>query len=677
MVMAEFRIFDHLDKLKPDGGRDSPNGDRSYKCPACGAENFKVNHRTGKWDNYSCGCSKPEIRNAINPAINPNKKGFRPPQTREWIYRDRAGSAVIKVCRSDDGAGGKRIWQKELINGKRPAELAPLAVPYRLHDALEELKNGASVVFWVEGETCADALWELGLPAVTSIGGAGKFKPERDAGHIPPDRLVVVPDRDKPGVHHAEQVAAAHPGCKWLYPFPGTAQWNGGCPEKGGLDVVDWIQLQGATVEDIFDGIGDKFDPNEQQEAVEVELEDFLKQGQSLKDRLDAGLDKIDAISNVATRSACLHTLQHELGLNQKSFGALVTALAEAKEPQVSESFDDLMNQDEGEKPALVEDLFGSGLVLIAAEGHAGKTSAAYQLAEAVTNGSKFADQFQCEQAPVLMIQKDESDKDAKVKWRRMGLTPAKRAFTIKWKFSPMMFPELRSWVAETGAKLVILDSLMTIAGGSISPKDAEFGLLIYRLNGLAGELGITILCLHHVVKRGDAKRVEISKDDIYGTAYVYNGASDAWGLWRTTEDGTGDALFSLRCLKARSGLVDIGTTYQFIGNDEDRRMFFKGMADRTITLNEIRSARGKIQAYLERAGGSKFRPAELMRILNLGSTKYAAKLCAELYDRRSASGIDRKRVASTGGRPGYAYFSVRQNAQIEVEKKKSPEVDP
>jgi hypothetical protein len=66
-----------------------------------------------------------------------------------------------------------------------------------------------------------------------------------------------------------------------------------------------------------------------------------------------------------------------------------------------------------------------------------------------------------------------------------------------------------------------------------------------------------------------------------------------------------------------------------------------------------------------------------LMRILNLGSNKYAAKLCAELYDRRSASGIDRKRVASTGGRPGYAYFSVRQNAQIEVEKKKSPEVDP
>ena len=129
----------------------------------------------------------------------------------------------------------------------------------------------------------------------------------------------------------------------------------------------------------------------------------------------------------------------------------------------------------------------------------------------------------------------------------------------------------------ETGARVVVLDSLLTIAGGQISPKDAEFGLLIYRLNELAGQMGISIVCLHHVVKAGsDKKRTEIGKDDIYGTAYVYNGASDAWGLWRTTEDGTGDTLFNLRSLKARSGLVEIGTTYQFTGNDEDRRMWLR-----------------------------------------------------------------------------------------------------
>ena len=56
-----------------------------------------------------------------------------------------------------------------------------------------------------------------------------------------------------------------------------------------------------------------------------------------------------------------------------------------------------------------------------------------------------------------------------------MGLCPAKGQLTLKWNFSPMMFPELRRWIAETGARLVILDSLLTIAGGQISPKDAEF----------------------------------------------------------------------------------------------------------------------------------------------------------------------------------------------------------
>jgi len=206
-----------------------------------------------------------------------------------------------------------------------------------------------------------------------------------------------------------------------------------------------------------------------------------------------------------------------------------------------------------------------------------------------------------------------------------------------------------------------ILDSLLTIAGGQISPKDAEFGLLIYRLNQLAGELGITIVCLHHVVKAGgEKKRVEITKDDIYGTAYVYNGSADAWGLWRSVDDGTGDTVFSLRCLKVRSGLCDLGTTYEFVGNDEDRRMVFKGLADRTITLDEIKSSRDKIRVYLERGNGAKFSAQQLKDTLNLGSVKYTARLCSELFDRRATTGVLRSALPSTGGRRAYAYFSTR-----------------
>ena len=107
---------------------------------------------------------------------------------------------------------------------------------------------------WVEGEGCADRLWEMGIPAVTSLGGSGGFDPERDGGHIPPSRLVSFPDQDQVGVKYACQVAAAHPGCRFVLPFKGAAEWNGSMPKDGGLDVADWI-ADGATVEDILQGV--------------------------------------------------------------------------------------------------------------------------------------------------------------------------------------------------------------------------------------------------------------------------------------------------------------------------------------------------------------------------------------------------------------------------------------
>ena len=268
--VAEFNILDHLERLKSDGGSNTPNGDHSFKCPACGANNFKVNLSTGKWGGFSCDCSSTEqgkrrIREALSPALKPSDlapsaKPNRPKNSRSWTYTDRDGKPILELHRTDDGIGNRKIWQNSLVPGKRPGELVSAAVPYGLRDALQALDDGAPCIFWVEGEPLVDALRAVGLYGVTSIGGAGKFKPERDGGHIPPDRLVVVPDRDQVGVAHADEVAEAHPGCKWLYPFPGTPQWNGNCPPSGGLDIADWI-AQGASVAEILDGIAPRLRP--------------------------------------------------------------------------------------------------------------------------------------------------------------------------------------------------------------------------------------------------------------------------------------------------------------------------------------------------------------------------------------------------------------------------------
>ena len=71
-----FDILQHLDQLEPDGGTNNPRGDHSFKCPTCGAPNFKVNVVTGKWFTYGCDCASTEagkraIRNALSPAKTP------------------------------------------------------------------------------------------------------------------------------------------------------------------------------------------------------------------------------------------------------------------------------------------------------------------------------------------------------------------------------------------------------------------------------------------------------------------------------------------------------------------------------------------------------------------------------------------------------------------------------
>ena len=380
--MGAFNILDHWDALEPDGGKNDPRGDHSFKCPACGADNFKVNISDGKWNNWNCDCSKTQIREAISPAIKPSAaKQIRTKQSRSWDYftpitLERQEPALI-VHRTDDGQGKRKIWQESLINGHGPAEVKDKVLPYGLPEALQALQDGTPHIFWVEGEPCVDALRALGLFAITSIGGAGKFKPERDAGHIPADRLVVVPDRDKPGMAHMEAVAAAHPGCQWLFPFPKTAEWNGSMPSTGGLDIADWIQT-GATVEHILKGIGDKPVAEPTGEAQGDIRDEFLRDAESLKKRLDRGLDQIDAIPDVATRSVALITLRSELDLGRTEFETLVRQLSEAKAPKAEESFDDLMAEDDEDLAPLVDDLFPSGLVLIAAEGFAGKSNTAY-----------------------------------------------------------------------------------------------------------------------------------------------------------------------------------------------------------------------------------------------------------------------------------------------------------
>ena len=639
--MSKFDMRNHVDKLRRDGGKDNSNGDTSYHCPVCDAPNFKVNMKTGKWFSWSCDCAsteegKREIRQKVSPA-----KLSTPQAKKEFIYEDKNGTPLIKVVRKDSGTGKKDIHQKSLIDFKEPRELAKFVVPYRYKEAIRALSDGHEYVFWVEGEKCCDALWKINLPAVSTLGGS-KFRPERDAKLFPAEKVVVVPDCDTTGVKYAKEVAHHYQGCKTLYPFPDHHKWSNP-PESGGIDIADWIGT-GATKEDIFNGLKGKLDR-------------FIDDAISIKERLEKGLEKLDKLENVLLRTCALETLKKELGLtNGNIFDKLVNTLIRENENTEPEDFEAIMASDDGLKP-VVDDLLAVGLTLVVGDGYSGKSSFVYQILEAISKGEKFAGQFPTKEAHTMIIQLDEPLANMKQKFQRMDFAPNPKNFKVKWNFHPLMIPELEKWIVKNNTKVLAIDSLLRVCDGVQDICSAEMGLFIYRLNKIASKHNISIILIHHLnrpLKKQERKVV--TKDDIYGSGYIYNGTSDCFALWRKKEEETSDYQWILKNLKARSSIVDEEESYIFAGSEEDFRFSFEKLGSREISLDEIKTTSGKVLQLLKNNPQEKYTPKQVSSILKLGNAKWAGNILADLKGKNL---IGRKEAdINTGGRNTYYYFA-------------------
>ena len=639
--MSKFDMRNHVDKLRRDGSKDNSNGDTSYHCPVCNAPNFKVNIKTGKWFTWSCDCAateegKREIRQAVSPA-----KLSTPKSEKEFIYKDKNGTPLIKVVRQDSGTGKKNMFQKSLIDFKKPSELAKFVVPYRYTEALRALSDGHEYVFWVEGEKCCDALWEINLPAVSTLGGS-KFKPERDAKLFPAEKVVVVPDLDTTGVKYAKQVAHNYEGSKMLYPFPDHHKWNNP-PESGGIDIADWIGT-GATKEDIFKGL-------------EATSDKFISDAKAIKERLERGLEKIDKLENFLERTFAFESLKIDLGLKPQVFEKLVNTLIRSQEDNEPTDFDSIMASDDGLKP-IVNDLLPVGLTTLVGDGFGGKSSLAYQIAEAVSHGKEFAGQFPTTKAHTMIIQLDEPKANAKQKWRRMAYNPNRENFKIIFNFHPLMIPELEKDIVKNNTKVLVIDSLLRLVDGIQDICSAEMGLFIYRLNSLASKHNISIVLIHHLNRsqQKQARRV-VTKDDIYGSGYIYNGTSDCYAFWRRKEEGAADYTWILKNLKARSGIVDEDESYEFSGNTEDYRFKYEKMGSREISLKEVNNKTQMVLNFILSNPTEKYIPKQVSAILGLNNANWAGDILAKL----NMKGLIGKQPATdinTGGRKTYYYFA-------------------
>jgi putative DNA primase/helicase len=284
-----FSILNYIDKLTPAKGKDR------YDCPVCGGNNLTVNPKNGK---YKCwnGCDCKDIREAIAPFPKPEPKAMRPKSDRTWAYKDREGKPLIRVRRTDDGKGGRQIWQEYFTSGKWTAKglsdddkavMQSAIAPYRYAECLAAIAKGETVL-WVEGEPCADALWDLGIPATTTIGGSAGYSSYGDYSEdYKGADLAICPDRDLTGLKYAEAIAEDYPDSRWLYAFPESPLWDR-LSKEGGLDIGDWIS-DGATRDQILGAIEGRrdlraFEPKKPQQSFEGT--DLRKLGSYCKEEL-------------------------------------------------------------------------------------------------------------------------------------------------------------------------------------------------------------------------------------------------------------------------------------------------------------------------------------------------------------------------------------------------------
>jgi len=240
----DFVISEYLDFLIPSE-LPSRRKEKKFICPNCGEHHLSINADGKKYDCYGCGDKTAIAQKLIQlkkEATSTERKIIKPSQKREWIYLDLNNQPYIKIVRVDDGNGKKKIYQQSYVNGKWQKgfgkNISQSNCQLLYPDEIKRAISNNQLIFIVEGESCTDALRELGLTATTNIGGSGKNYQGYDVLKDYPN-LVLCPDRDTQGLKHMETVAERlNHQPRWFY-VP-SQLWNN-LDSSGGIDIEDFI----------------------------------------------------------------------------------------------------------------------------------------------------------------------------------------------------------------------------------------------------------------------------------------------------------------------------------------------------------------------------------------------------------------------------------------------------
>lgn len=194
------------------------------------------------------------------------------PKKFEWFYPDTDGRPMLKVEKWVKPNGDKswsqyhwtdRGWVSGGVEDRNQLHV------YRYQEVKAAIDRG-EVIWWVEGEACADALWKIGIPSCTSLGGAKNLRSSPNyIEDMNGASIIVAPDKDTNGVEYASQLADLM-GDKvvgWYYAFDNSL-W-GHLNHKDGADIEDEMLEKKLTRDDLIAGITARKDLTHKQASSE------------------------------------------------------------------------------------------------------------------------------------------------------------------------------------------------------------------------------------------------------------------------------------------------------------------------------------------------------------------------------------------------------------------------
>jgi hypothetical protein len=258
LAPMSFSVLDHLEQLEPS------NETGKFVCPACGGNDFTVNKTTG---GYNCwhdpsAAHRADIRNILAPLVRWEKPS-RATGRHQFHYYNNKQEKVVIVNR-DDAGGSKRIWQDfptiepNATNHKTQLqEVKANILPYRYEEAIKTSHETGLPIIIVEGELTCNAVWDIGLPSVTFLGGSKQYRTNGDYGQLfKGQKIVLAPDRDDQGVAFMAEIENDNPGASWLYADPKSWEWDN-LPSGNGYDLADYIE-DGVTKDELLASIVSK-----------------------------------------------------------------------------------------------------------------------------------------------------------------------------------------------------------------------------------------------------------------------------------------------------------------------------------------------------------------------------------------------------------------------------------